>query len=295
MQRIDIAHTSGELQSALQLQTPHSGSETPLLVFSHATGFHAATYRPLLDQLAHHMDIIAPDSRGHGESALSARPDDLKAWTRYYRDLEQVIHAQNRPVILAGHSIGGMCSLAVAARNPQQVRGVLAMDPVLLEPKQGLSMRVLQWLGRSDRFSLAAGAKRRRADFASAEQAFENYRTKRSFSTWPDEWLRAYTDHAFRPEGDGVRLRCDPAWESRTFAMVEHWPWRFVKHIKSPVLILTAEHGSTCSESSRKRLKAMRPDWDIRVMPGTSHFLPMEKTADIARLASDFVKKCNSG
>ncbi len=314
--RIEIAHPEGGVLSALNwhmtspdhlngsvegLTAPpaSAGSKAqagqseprPLLVFSHATGFHSATYEPLFRRLCGHMDIIAPDARGHGYSSLNAHPHSLRSWKRYYGDLAHVVDSMDQPVFLAGHSIGGLCSLAVAASRPERVKGVIAMDPVMLDPSQGIPFRLLQWVGRSDRFPLAAGAKRRRAQFASLDEAYNTYRQRRSFATWPDEWLRAYVDGAFAPSGpDSVQLRCKPAWESRTFAMGECWPWRFVGSIKAPVSLLVAQKDTTCSLRSRRKARAIHPHWDIIELAGSTHFLPMEKTADVARIAIDFVK-----
>lgn len=301
--RIEIAHPEGGFFSALRWRTAGADqpaevaveSDRPLLVFSHATGFHAATYVPLLSQLCAEMDIIAPDGRGHGMTTLQAHPHSLHSWKRYYSDLAHVVDSLQRPVFLAGHSIGGLCSLAVAASRPQAVRGVISMDPVMLDPTQGIPFRMLQLIGRSDRFPLAAGAKRRRAQFASTDEAFATYRQKRSFSSWPDEWLRAYVDGAFAPAGEGmVRLRCNPAWECRTFAMGECWPWRFIGSIKAPVSLLVAQRDTTCSLRSRRKAKALHPHWDIHEVAGTSHFLPMEKTGEIAQALREFVRNCKN-
>lgn len=294
--RTEFGHPEGGHVSALQWKTASkSVTPRPLLLFSHATGFHAATYVPLLEKLAPHMDIVAADARGHGLTTLAARPEALRGWGRYYKDLEFLLDQQDRPAILAGHSIGGLCSLAVAASRPNRVRGVIAMDPVMLDPTQGLPFRMLQLIGRSDRFPLAAGAKRRRAQFASRDEAYENYRQKRSFSTWPDTWLRAYVDSAFAEQTEGgVRLRCDPAWESRTFAVGECWPWRFVPDIQAPVSLLLPQRDSTCSLRSRRKAARLQPAWHMHEIEGSTHFLPMEKTGDIAHHIIEFAQNCKN-
>lgn len=289
---LQIPHPDGGHFAALRW-TRDSSTPRPLLVFSHATGFNAATYRPLLDAVAEYVDVLAADARGHGQSTLSAQPTHLHAWTVYYRDLAHLIAQCDRPVYLAGHSIGGLCSLAVAARKPEWVKGVMAIDPVMLDPLQGLPVRVLQWLNRSDRHPLAAGAKRRRPEFASLADAFKTYRQRKSFADWSDEWLTAYVESAFRPIASGVRLRCEPAWESRTFAMVEHWPWRFIPRVQAPVSLVLAQYGSTCSPRSRKQVSRLQPAWKVDEWAGTSHFLPMEKTSQLAECLGRFILDCN--
>jgi pimeloyl-ACP methyl ester carboxylesterase len=289
--RIAIPHPQGGEFSTVQIGQHQA--HLPLMIFSHATGFHASTYLPLFESLAPHYRIVAPDARGHGFTTVEANPQQLRSWQRYYDDLSFMLAQFNEPVVLAGHSIGGMCSLVAARRHAERVRGVFAIDPVLLDPLQGSVMRTLQVLGKNDGFSLAAGAKRRRAEFADIAQAFESYRGKRSFSAWPDLWLQHYTHEAFKPSNNvdnpcGVTLRCRPDWESRTFSVVEPWPWSKLANQDCPVKLLLAQRGSTCSANSQALLKRLKPRWSQTVIPDCTHFLPMEKTELVASHMLDF-------
>ena len=84
------------------------------------------------------------------------------------------------------------------------------------------------------------------------------------------------------PQGDQVQLACAPEWESTTFAHTEHNPWPGIRQLRCPVIALAAERGSTFSPKAQKRLKALLPSADVRVLEGTTHFLPMEQK-DIVR------------
>ena len=289
--RIALPHPDGGEFSTIQVGAHQK--HLPLMIFSHATGFHARTYLPLFEALAQHYRIVAPDARGHGFSTVEANPVALRSWRRYYDDLSFIINQFNEPVFLAGHSIGGMCSLVAAHRHPERIRGVFAIDPVLLDPLQGSVMKTLQVLGKNEGFSLATGAKRRRAEFADSNEAFESYRGKRSFSAWPEAWLRHYTQDAFKPsagaaDASRVTLRCRPEWESRTFSVVEAWPWTQLAKQGCPVKLLLAERGSTCGKRSQALLKTIRPHWSQTVVQGCTHFLPMENTALVAANMIDF-------
>ena len=118
--------------------------------------------------------------------------------------------------------------------------------------------------------------------FQSHAAALENYRGRGGFKTWPEAWLNAYVQHAFVPQGDQVQLACAPEWESTTFAHTEHNPWPGIRQLRCPVIALAAERGSTFSPKAQKRLKALLPSADVRVLEGTTHFLPMEQK-DIVR------------
>ena len=254
----------------------------PTLHWAHATGFHGRLYHPLLDELATDFNVLAWDMRGHGASVGAANLSTFRGWETYYRDLIALLECLDEPVWLAGHSIGATTSIMAAARRPDKVLGLILAEPVIMDPGQGLKLWLAKLLRQSHRLSLAAGAARRRRVFDSHAAALDNYRGRGGFKTWPDAWLEAYIQHAFLPQDDQVRLACAPEWESTTFAHTEHNPWPGIRQLRCPVIALAAERGSTFSPKAQKRLKALLPSADIRILEGTTHFLPMEQK-DIVR------------
>ena len=254
----------------------------PTLHWAHATGFHGRLYHPLLDELATDVNVLAWDMRGHGASVGAANLSTFRGWETYYRDLIALLECLDEPVWLAGHSIGATTSIMAAARRPDKVLGLILAEPVIMDPVQGLKLGLAKLLRQSHRLSLAAGAARRRRVFDSHAAALDNYRGRGGFKTWPEAWLNAYVQHAFVPQGDQVQLACAPEWESTTFAHTEHNPWPGIRQLRCPVIALAAERGSTFSPKAQKRLKALLPSADVRVVEGTTHFLPMEQK-DIVR------------
>src|SRR5438309_10897027 len=76
------------------------------IVFSHANGLNARTYRTILAPLASHLRILALDLRGHGATTLTAEPDQWNRWQGYAEDLLALLDAAvTEPVVLAGYSI----------------------------------------------------------------------------------------------------------------------------------------------------------------------------------------------
>ena len=249
----------------------------PTVHWAHATGFHGRLYRPLLDELATDVNVLAWDMRGHGASAGAANFSTFRGWETYYRDMIALLDSLDEPVWLAGHSIGATTSIMAAARRPDKVLGLILAEPVIMDPGQGLKLWLAKLLRQSHRLSLAAGAARRRRVFDSHAAALDNYRGRGGFKTWPEAWLNAYVQHAFVPQGDQVQLACAPEWESTTFAHTEHNPWPGIRQLRCPVIALAAERGSTFSPAAQKRLQTLLPSADVRVLEGTTHFLPMEQ------------------
>lgn len=251
--------------------------ERPTLHWAHATGFHSQVYRSLLDELADDCNVLAWDMRGHGASAEAADIKTFRGWETYYEDLVAWLESLDEPVWLAGHSIGATTSIMAAARRPDKVRGLILAEPVIMDPWQGWRLWSAKLLRQSQRFSLAAGAARRRRVFDSRAAALENFRGRGGFRTWPEAWLENYVEHGLVAHDDRFRLACTPEWESTTFAHTEHNPWPAVRRLRCPMVVLAAERASTFSPRARRRLHALLPSAELNVLSGTTHFLPMER------------------
>lgn len=266
----------------------------PDLLFQHATGFNAQTYGPLLEPLGERHAILALDQRGHGFSALPADPEGMVDWMPYARDLiaviDRLVPDGARPLVLAGHSMGAVVSLLAAAARPKAVRGLVLLDPVMMNPLLRLAAYTPWGRAKFRNFGLAVAAAKRRAVFASKEEAVETYRTRKAFSTWQPGFLEAYVDGGFVVDGEGVRLACAPAWESMTFASHRHRSWAALKSLKMPVRVLTAAHGSTVMGGVAK-IRSVQPRAVAEVVEGTSHFFPMERPDQVRAVLAAMLAK----
>jgi pimeloyl-ACP methyl ester carboxylesterase len=248
------------------------------VVFVHANGFNAQTYRVLLSPLAAGLRILAIDQRGHGETTLPAEPDGRRSWRDLQGDLIGLLDAlDGPPVVLAGHSMGGTVSLLAAAERPDRVKGLVLLDPVIMPWLATLYAKAPWGSGRLwRRMPIVQSALRRRAVFDSREAVFNGYKGRGAFKTWPETMLADYVAGGFVERADGkVELACAPAWEASNYAAQGHDPWRAVRQVQAPMLILKAQMHSTCraGDSFARRGKAVR----IETIAGTSHFLPMER------------------
>jgi pimeloyl-ACP methyl ester carboxylesterase len=254
------------------------------VLFLHATGLNARTYRTVLEPLGAHFHVLAVDLRGHGRSTLPASRFNYTSWRRHRDDVVALIEKHLRTsVTLAGHSMGATTGLLVAAHRPQLARGLALLDPVIAPPG---FYAMAQWplmphVWRST-MPIAKNAGRRRADFPSFEAAQAALTGRGFFKTFPPDALADYVADGFVESDGGVTLACRPEWEQATFAAQRHDPWRALMRAPDPLIILRAEHGSTFR--AEKRVVAMRPTARIAMVEGATHAFPLERP-DRARAA----------
>ena len=257
-----------------------TASVASTLHFTHATGFHGFTYRPLIERIPADVDVHAVDLRGHGGSRDLGDLEAFEAWDVYVDDLVRWLDAQPAPAILAGHSVGGTVSLLASAQRPEKVSGLLLLEPVIVPGWAAMIIRMLRALRVPFETPLAVGAARRKARFESHGAAMARYEGRGAFATWPREFLAAYVAEGFVPatEGDGVELACAPAWESRSFSLTPIRPLRGLSPLPFPTTVLAgAEKGSTCSPSAQRALRRTLRDVRVVRAEGATHFLPMEQ------------------
>lgn len=244
------------------------------IIFSHANGFNGRTYRTILQPLAGALRILAIDLRGHGATTLPATIEGRRGWLEFRDDLLALLAVTcEAPVVLAGHSMGGTSSLLAAAAEPARVRALALFDPVAVPVDM---QRDAETMSQSP---LAVGAARRRTTFPSREAAFEAYRGRGGFKSWSPEQLRDYIAAGFRPTASGeVVLTCAPEWEASNFRLHNYDVWSAVATSRCPIRVLRAAEGSTFRmEGHEPELAAMGERVAVETIPGTSHFLPMER------------------
>ncbi len=260
------------------------------VVFAHANGFNAMTYRSILQPLGSELRVLAVDLRGHGASTLPTDPRRHRSWDVYARDLGVLLAGieARRPPVLAGHSMGATSMLLAAARQPGRARRLVLFEPVLL-PRFAVLYGKLPWAATvlRRRFALARQADARRAVFDSREAARAAYAGRGAFRSWPPETLADYVEGGFRDRDDGrVELACAPAWEAANFAAQGHDPYPALARVGLPVIILKAEHGSTC----RADPAFLKRYAKVKTVPGSSHFLPMERPDVVRQFLLDAVQ-----
>src|SRR5579871_2840233 len=183
------------ISQRLRLHYVDWGNEgAPDLILLHGGRDHCRNWDWVAEDLRRDYHVIAPDLRGHGDSAWSTSGDySLNA---FVYDLAQLIHQQHlAPCRIVAHSLGGSISLRYAGVFPETVSKLVAIEgmgpsPAMMAERniRGPVERMRGWV--ADTRKLSARIPRR---YASIEDAFHRMQTENTHLT--EEQARYLTLH----------------------------------------------------------------------------------------------------
>jgi pimeloyl-ACP methyl ester carboxylesterase len=239
--------TRGELNlGGRMLRWVESGTGSPAVVLIAGRNDTALSWGPVLAALAGRRRALAYDRAGLGDSAPDRQTISAE---RAVADLSRLIDvAGGGRCLVAGHSYGGLLGLLLAASHPDQLAGLVLVDPAL--------PALLDWMPRPARRLLGAATRarpvilyatgrarstvRRRAD--SASEAFGGDRRVRDLvvqaylasADWPHA-LAAYREgrgiaasgaaigHALATPAPGLPMVVISATEGRPAWLRRRW------------------------------------------------------------------------
>lgn len=184
----------------------------PPLLLIHGGRDHCRSWDWVAEELRHDWHIIAPDLRGHGDSAWS--PDGNYEMSAFVYDLAQLVHQLNlAPVTIVAHSMGGSIATRYTGLYPENVRKLVAIEGLGPSPKVeaerdaiGIRARTRKWI--DDKRS-AAGRQPKR--YPTLEAALERMKGENTYLT--DEQARHLTIHGISRNEDGT------------------WSWKFDNYL----------------------------------------------------------------
>ncbi len=90
----------------------------PVLLLIHGIGDSSDSWRPVLEQLAEHHTVVAPDLLGHGRSEKPRADYTVAGYANGMRDLLSVLEIDRATVL--GHSLGGGVAAQFAYQFPER-------------------------------------------------------------------------------------------------------------------------------------------------------------------------------
>ncbi len=256
---------------------------TPIL-FLHGLAGAAWSWAAQAAALADGRRTYAWEARGHGDAAPAANMglgdlyDDAKA------ALDFVTRSEGRSAIVAGHSLGGLLALALAADRPGDVAGLFLVEPTYVASASSLFPAVPQAVLAPVLvpfvFALAEGF--RFGTFAARAYArlvfdFSFYDRTRLEAAWrmqrrqrPLEYRKLLLEFAGAPSRFRVR--------------------EFAKEIALPVHLVEATGLGLGTHFPKlgKQLRRLGPDFTRRVIRG-GHYLQLDRDEAVTTALTEFV------
>ncbi len=221
-------------------------------------------YDEVVDELGDDADVFRIDLRGHGRSDHAPNTYTVPFYTTDVIEfVEQVISG---PVVLIGHSLGGVITHHITATRPDLVRAALCEDPPLYFCDQALFEQSVF----ADIFP------RLEASMRSAQahnEPREHFVSLVADAVMP--WGRAgdhMSAHAVQSRVDSLMLGDPDVWLPAIYggALSGYDP---DAHITKPMIILQAdpEMGPALFPDHAERQSAANPEVEIRVIDGAPH------------------------
>ncbi|MDT7698119.1 MAG: hypothetical protein QOJ30_444 [Pseudonocardiales bacterium] len=264
-----------------------SGTEAPVtVVLAHGWTLDSRCWEPVADSLVGAglpVRVVRYDHRGHGRSdtadpstlTIEQLADDLAAL------IEQV--APDGPLVLGGHSMGGMTVMALAERHPELVAARLAGVALVATASGGLADATFGL--RPAQLELFRRAERRM-------YASRGWDTRRALSRHPwllrpgMKWLLLGSDADAR----AVRLTTKVVAECRPSTVSGFRPTleaherdaALAAFAQVPVEIMVGSEDRLTPSSFSRRIRKALPDASLTIFPEAGHMLPVERVAGVS-------------
>ncbi len=264
----------------VKLHVADWGGSGPDILLVHANGFLGWVYRTLIQYLVDGYHIYTLDLRGQGDSDKPELRDSH--WQDMANDVEVVIDALGLQDFYGlGHSGGAALLAEYAATHNGRVKSLALLEPVTIPHEPPFLERL-----SSANHPLVGQTLRRREVWDSRQQLFDAYRRKDAFSGWQTEILWDYINHgtADLPNGQ-IQLKCSVKVEAHVFAQTPLVDiYSQLDRIDCPAVVLRGEKTDPPLFLVAEKVAQKIPQGTLVTVPDTSHFLPMEKPDEIARI-----------
>src|ERR1700712_6060227 len=126
--------------------------DAPPLILQHGGRDHCRSWDWVADELRHDWHVIAPDLRGHGDSAWS--PEGHYQMDAFVYDFAQLVHTLgHEQVTIIAHSLGGNVATRFTGLYPEKVRKLVNIEGLGPAPEQralveaeGTANRTRKWI-----------------------------------------------------------------------------------------------------------------------------------------------------
>ncbi len=244
------------------------GSNRQVVILIHGWSSSWYALSPLLPMLSKRYRCLAVDLPGYGDSPPLPERASMVGYADLLADL--IRQVSNEPVILVGHSMGGMISLTMALRHPSLIERMVLVCPtisghlsrwinIMISPITALEQfRITNWLVAALEPQMMSVTDRLMRPASFAER-----------TSIADEDYRHLRDDARRPGQGRVRAEC--------FRSMREGDLRGkLSQIQLPSLVLWGMEDNTVPLRDASVVADEWPSAELRVIPKAGHWPQFE-------------------
>jgi len=236
------------------------GTGEPTLYF-HGAGM-TRMWLPHLEELSGHVDVIAPEHPGYGETEMPEWLDGFEDLVIHYDELLDLLELDRVHVV--GYSLGGWLAAEFAAFYPKRLKSLTLMVPAGLRIV-GRPIPNPVAMMPDEFFDLIFNDK---TNMQQVLPDFEDF----------DEIVHSY--------GEGATL-ARLAWSTQYDLALE----RRLARVTCPSLVVRAEHDRLIPDEMAERYAELLPNSRIETIPGTGHALAVEQPEKVGAAIGGFVQE----
>lgn len=261
-------------------------NQQEIIHFVHGNSFPAGSYRKMLAFIEPHYQVQYLDMHGH--NPLYPVTD---GWEFLVEELiNELTRRYQHPVILLGHSLGGLLSLMAANQRPDLIRSVVMIDSPVVAGWKAMVLKLFKPYKFAEKFSPAQFSRNRRNLWTSHDEAFLHFKSKSVFSSWPNEVMQDYIDHGMHFTNQGVELKFSREVETSIYLTLPHHLGKIARTgIQVPIGFIGGTDSIECRQAGLEATKKIVKDNFMQIKAG--HLMPMEVPAETAQLVLAMIKK----
>lgn len=260
----------------LHVQDYGSAGKPPMLCI-HGSAAHAHWYDYVASGFTADHHVLAPDQRGHGDSAWDRSATPQYHYDRYAADLHELTEKLDlRDFILIGHSMGGLVSTVYASTYPGRAKAFIMIDSSLNMPSDRIA-------------SMNAVGSREGNSYASQAEFLAAYKIRPSGSSATPDMVRHLGQHSGRVFEDG---RWRNKVDRNVYALrvgknlIPHWA-----NIKIPALLMKGDRSSRVSPEIIASVRALAPQVEVAEVAGCDHHVTLDNPPGFIEVARKFLNK----
>lgn len=257
----------------------------PPLLLLHGITQRWQEFIQILPALTQNYHVFAPDFRGHGKSGHARGSYHGEHYSQDILEfLDNVVRA---PVVVFGHSLGGMVSLYLSAKYSSRIRAQAIGDSIIFGTD--VSSTVLPSMFSQVRQMTADGKSYDDLRKAIPEMWLESpvfgRMPMKMLPGCDDAYLSAWARSLSQMDHDVLTMTLD----GRAFNGWE--PAELIKSIRCPTLLIQGDPklGGLMTDEDVSRLKAACPNVQVARMNGIGHSLHMYQAEPVLRALTNFL------